>query len=452
MSLPRPEFHLRHIHDDGAAGPLEVYQLASLPVCTKMARRGFLGIGLGTASLGTLWQQARAAENGSNSPASSGRRRPLSRTATVRAHIDCVRALVITPDGQTLASAAVDGTIKLWSLPDGKLRRKIFGPGLAVQTLALNDDGTMLASGSADSSIRLWSLPSGQASGDLSGLKAPVNLVAITPDGGNLVSISADGKIVLWKIPQGVVTRSYRGIKDAIGLLELWNVPQSVQDQLIKSSRVITAFLIATGAQFLATGTSGGRAQVWALPSGDETHDVMPHHSRIYSLHMTPDAELLATASMDRSVKIFDLATGQVLHTLRDFPSWTITVALDAKGKTLATGHADGTIMLWEVATGELLGYCFDPQASQTDGTSFHIADSTTSRTLTYTMPCGSPIPSGATCICNCVPGTYRPPTYRINPPTVRLAPPQVRMMPPGMRTQSRCACVPVCTCVPVFR
>jgi len=28
---------------------------------------------------------------------------------------------------------------------------------------------------------------------------------------------------------------------------------------------------------------------------------------------------------------------------------------------------------------------------------------------VTYTLPCGSPIPAGAVCVCNCVPGTYCP-------------------------------------------
>jgi hypothetical protein len=49
------------------------------------------------------------------------------------------------------------------------------------------------------------------------------------------------------------------------------------------------------------------------------------------------------------------------------------------------------------------------------------------------TMPCGSPIPSGAICTCNCVP-RY---TCSCNPHSYRV-----------------CSCVPVCTCntVPVFR
>jgi hypothetical protein len=49
-------------------------------------------------------------------------------------------------------------------------------------------------------------------------------------------------------------------------------------------------------------------------------------------------------------------------------------------------------------------------------------------KTVTYTKPCGSPIPPNATCTCNCVPGSTRSYTY--------------------------CQCDKVCTClaVPVYR
>jgi hypothetical protein len=48
-------------------------------------------------------------------------------------------------------------------------------------------------------------------------------------------------------------------------------------------------------------------------------------------------------------------------------------------------------------------------------------------------LPCGSPLPPGAICLCNCVP-TY---TCSCNPHTYRT-----------------CSCVPVCTCnkIPVYR
>ncbi len=67
-----------------------------------------------------------------------------------------------------------------------------------------------------------------------------------------------------------------------------------------------------------------------------------------------------------------------------------------------------------------------------TDARITYTARDVTGQIVTYTMPCGSPIPPGATCTCNCVPSAAAPP--------VRA---------PG---RVICTCDKVCTCVPVFR
>ena len=41
-----------------------------------------------------------------------------------------------------------------------------------------------------------------------------------------------------------------------------------------------------------------------------------------------------------------------------------------------------------------------------TKGIEIKGTDPATGRTITYTLPCGSPIPAGAVCVCNCVAGS----------------------------------------------
>jgi hypothetical protein len=66
-------------------------------------------------------------------------------------------------------------------------------------------------------------------------------------------------------------------------------------------------------------------------------------------------------------------------------------------------------ILLWDLASGKRKGYLFDPKESVADATRFTARDEVTGTTVTYTLPCGSPIPPGAVCICNCVPGLPAP-------------------------------------------
>jgi hypothetical protein len=109
----------------------------------------------------------------------------------------------------------------------------------------------------------------------------------------------------------------------------------------------------------------------------------------------------------------------------------------------LACGDYSGVIALWDLEKPGFRTFLFDAavNSSETKGLSYNVYDQVTGQTITYTLPCGSPIPPGAVCTCNCVPGTER--AYR--PP----APPR-RSGGGGGGGYRICTCNKVCTCIPV--
>ena len=56
-------------------------------------------------------------------------------------HGNWVTHVAATPDGRYLVSSGNDGSIMLWSLPDGNLVRTMSRSGDAVHALALTADG-----------------------------------------------------------------------------------------------------------------------------------------------------------------------------------------------------------------------------------------------------------------------------------------------------------------------
>ena len=70
-----------------------------------------------------------------------------------------VNGVAFSPDGQILASASDDDTVKLWNPATGALLRTLAGHRSAVQSVAFSPDGRTLASASWDNTVKLWNRP-----------------------------------------------------------------------------------------------------------------------------------------------------------------------------------------------------------------------------------------------------------------------------------------------------
>ena len=103
---------------------------------------------------------------------------------------------MFSPDGQRLATASHDGTVRLWDPDTGQpVGDPLKGHTDAVADLAVSPDGQRLATAGDDGTVRLWDLATGQPVGDPARrpLRREVNGVAFSPDGQRLASAAVDG-------------------------------------------------------------------------------------------------------------------------------------------------------------------------------------------------------------------------------------------------------------------
>jgi WD40 repeat protein/serine/threonine protein kinase len=120
-----------------------------------------------------------------------------------------IQALAINTNdrGSRIASAGIDGKVRLCTLDDEK---RTVDPGLSltghsgtIHKLAFNSDGSLLASAGADFEIRLWDVRSGEVKRVLQGHGGIVTGLAFAPDGERLASCSHDGTIKIWDVRTG---------------------------------------------------------------------------------------------------------------------------------------------------------------------------------------------------------------------------------------------------------
>jgi WD40 repeat protein len=115
-----------------------------------------------------------------------------------------VSSLAFSPDGQTLVYGnglkSRMGFVTVRDAAGSKEPRLLDGYRDLVPGVALSPDGQWVAGASLDRTLKLWSWPSGKEAGTLSGHLGPVRQVAFFPNGKWLASAGDDGAVRLWDL------------------------------------------------------------------------------------------------------------------------------------------------------------------------------------------------------------------------------------------------------------
>jgi WD40 repeat protein len=169
------------------------------------------------------------------------------------------RAVVISPDGKLLATAASnDSAVSLSEVASGKELRRLLTHDKGVMSVAFSPDGRSLASageepifkGILNRSVRLWDLATGKEVAVMKGHKDTVNAVAFAPDGRLLATGSADKSVKLWDLQTGRAAE-----RSSVTRAALANDPlEQLLDDLVKKQKndqeSIDALYLATLARF----------------------------------------------------------------------------------------------------------------------------------------------------------------------------------------------------------
>jgi cytochrome c len=242
----------------------------------------------------------------------------------LRFHADAVNAVVLLRDGRA-ATAGADGRIAIWTAGNAQPDTVLEGHTAPIAALAVSGDGATLASASWDQTIRLWPLAGGAAR-VLEGHTQNVNGVAFAPDGRALVSVSYDQSVRIWSL-------------------------SGVAPTVVAMPSPLNAVAIGSNGEIAAGGADG---RVYFLAGdGARAGEVAAGPRPVISLAISPNGALAAAASIGGSVAVIDRKTREVALTLvgPGLPVWSVAFMPDSR--TLLTGGADNIIRRWNAATGE---------------------------------------------------------------------------------------------------
>lgn len=298
--------------------------------------------------------------------------------AQLRGHGGPVRALVISPDGESAISGSFDSTAIRWSLTRNAAEQVLRFHADAVNAVALLRDGRAATAG-ADGRIAIWTHGKAEPDTVLEGHTAPIAALAVSPDGATLASASWDQTVRLWPLAGGAPrvleghTQNVNGVAFAADGRSLVSVSydQSVRIWPLAgpSAPTIVAMpsplnVVAVGGDgAIATGGADGRLYFLA-GDGTRAGEVAAGPKPVISIAISPDGVWVAAASIGGSVAVIDRKTRGLARTLvgPGLPVWSVAFLPD--GRTLLTGGADNIIRRWNAMTGDPV----DPLLLETAG------------------------------------------------------------------------------------
>ncbi len=214
-----------------------------------------------------------------------------------------------SPDGQTVALANADNTIRLHDTATGKERQQLKGPPNGIVARAFAPGGKVLASRGGDNTIRLHDVSNG----------TELRQILVTqprPAGDGIVLVLGGGD------------RSSRGTGPGVAFSPDGN-------------------LIVT--PLTAGGDPSGTLVIFDAASGKELRKIESPQP-VASFAFSPDGRTLAVRGADRTVRVWDVLEARELTRLPGHAGRVETVAYAPDGKTLASGSGDTTVLVWDAA------------------------------------------------------------------------------------------------------
>jgi WD40 repeat protein len=270
-----------------------------------------------------------------------------------------ITSISFSRDGQLLATAGTDGTIRLSDLRDGKLVREISTNQDKIWDVSFSSDGKTLATAGEDGTIRLWDLQ-GNELDRLAGHRGPVRSVSFSPGDRELASAGDDGTVRLWNYLHGNESakvavpptdkpdvRIQKGIQQAAGEKDgtvKWQKSPNQSPIPMQSSHVgaVTSLAFSPTGDRLASGGKDRTIRLWNV--NGEQESLLPTYAAVNSVAYSPDEHLLASAGTDGTVQLWnlqDLKKGEPFAAWKAYRGSVKKVSFSPDGQVLITAGSD---------------------------------------------------------------------------------------------------------------
>jgi WD40 repeat protein len=247
-----------------------------------------------------------------------------------------LKSLAWSPDGNKIATASRDRTLKIWAVETGECLAVLFGHESTVRAVAWSPDGKKILSGSRDKTLKIWDAATfDEITPSIAPSHQWIRSVAWSPDSTKIVSSGDDCNCTTWNAETGTRIGRFVGHRKPVRAV-MWS-PDGTK---------------------LLSASDDTTLKIWNVETTDCIQTLDDHTNWVRGAMWSPDGTKIVSAGRDRSILVWDAMTGNRLFAFpKKHQSAVRSVAWSPNGKYIVSGSDDYTINVWNVNTQELIQF-----------------------------------------------------------------------------------------------